>query len=229
MIVDTGVGSNDKLNLFMERDASSNYSDTHGHGTHIAGLIALGDRLNEGVCKQVKIYSCKFYEEHDTPRKNVERTIQCLKTALTMNIDLVNYSAGGSEVEPDEFDMYDSLVKTGTIVNVAAGNGREDGMGHDLKTESYYPACYAIRKYKDRGPINHMNVIENMCRDGKLCRSSNFYAGLRSEIGDQVLSTLPGNRLGRMTGTSQATAIFTHKMLIQKCNEMNKGVVYGKR
>jgi major intracellular serine protease len=223
MIVDTGVGSNTKLDLFIERNDSEDYVDTNGHGTHIAGLIALGPHQNDPICKEVKIYSCKFYSDTSSNSVNLDRTIDCAKRALSMNIDLVNYSAGGAESSPEEYEAYTNLVNSGTIIDVAAGNGR-NGRGENLKWAKYYPANYALKKFNDLGPLNHMNVIQNMCQDGKLCPSSNYYEGLRSEFGDEVLSTLPNNKMGKMTGTSQSTAIFTHNILMQKCNELKKGI-----
>ena len=76
--------------------------------------------------------------------------------------------------------------------------------GYDLEVKPYYPAMHDLRIY----------VVGNITKDNTIVTSSNRGKGVNSwEVGYQVLSRLPGQSYGYLTGTSQATAIKTGKLV----------------
>ena len=63
MIIDTGVSYHKDLIPFLppKNDTDPNYKDMHGHGTHIAGVVAYGDHSDspKKTCANLQIISCK--------------------------------------------------------------------------------------------------------------------------------------------------------------------------
>ena len=84
--------------------------------------------------------------------------------------------------------------RAGILVVVAAGNN-----GKDNDWIPYYPSNYKI---------DNILSVANVLSDGQLLGSSNYgkkSVDLAAE-GLDIKSTLPYNRMGKMSGTSQSTA-----------------------
>jgi subtilisin family serine protease len=206
--IDTGASISVPLirnHVNMGNWEADDYIDVspNGHGTHIAGIIL------DHVCDQVELVSCKFfYPKEDTKDANMKRGIECFKRALREHIPIVNYSAGGQESNDDEFQVLKQLTQAGIKVIVAAGNN-----GEDLNHFNYYPAKYLLQ---------NITVVGNLERNGKHNLTSNYgLKGMVWEVGTKVWSTLPDNTEGYMTGTSQATARYTNRLLRKMCLEEN--------
>ena len=108
------------------------------------------------------------------------------------------------------------LEQQGAAVIAAAGNDN-----YDLEDRDFFPASYAFHKAYFNGPKLHNIVPVGAIKpDGRQLASSNHGMGIPMALGEDVLSTLPKG-YGRMSGTSQATAMHLHKMLINKCQEIN--------
>lgn len=186
------------------------YIDINGHGTHIAGIIL------DHVCDEVELISCKFYSPaNDFPtseeyQKSLRKGLECFKQATKLKVDLVNYSAGGQQRSDDEYNVIRDITKTGIKVIVAAGNN-----GYDLGREEngYYPAKYNLK---------NLIVVGNLEKNFRRNITSNYgLKGMVWEVGTKVLSTAPKNSIGYMTGTSQATAVHTNKLLREMCARFN--------
>lgn len=238
MIIDTGISPHDKLRPNVQYDSSENYIDNHGHGTHIAGIVMYGNHLVSGqtltgedpVCPNVKIFSCKNYEIKNSAQNNLLAEISCVKLATKMKVDYINYSGGGGDFSNSEYLAYREFLASGGVAVVAAGNEQSN-----LSDHPYYPASYALAsgftKYqkdmkkpdgsKVYTPISIISV-QNVNSKGEHVLSSNTHPLSYTEIGTDVVSTLPKNGYGTMTGTSQSTAEFTHLLLKQKCKELKK-------
>lgn len=215
-VVDTGIDPNHKNlrnNLWHDPNNPSVYGwnfvtdrpnplDDHGHGSHVSGIIgAVPDAINDvsGVARNVSIMSLKYFEEYNTGSQNLANGIRALNYAVDHGANIINYSGGGPEFSEQEFFALKRAESKGILVVAAAGNEHEDD---DIRGNYYYPSSYHLS-----------NVISVMATDihNKRVPSSNWgkkYVDVGAP-GEQIYSTLPGNRAGYMTGTSQATAFVT--------------------
>lgn len=177
------------------------FFDGNGHGTHVGGLI-----LN-GTCPEVKLQSCSWFKLNSNG--NWDEYINCLRIATSLKPDFVNISSSGSNYDTEEFSLLKELSDGGTKIIVASGN-----QGRNLQYYPVYPANYDIK---------NLIVVGNIEDNGQRSITSNF--GLPNEVympGVNVYSTLPGNRYGYMTGSSQSTARYTNKLLLEKCAQLKK-------
>ncbi len=166
--------------------------DSHGHGTHVAGII-------KSVFPDVKLVALKYYNPQASGQQNLESTIKALEYAVRMNVDVINYSGGGPEPSVEELRILKEAERKGILVIAAAGNERSN---IDDKKNAYYPASYGLS-----------NIITVGAHDEelKIIASSNY--GKNSvdiaAPGFRIKSAIPQGGAGYMTGTSQATAFVT--------------------
>lgn len=256
-IIDTGIAKEFKGNPFLCKDGHYDFTnqnpldkekfplDTHGHGTHIAGLIhqyatglllepkskvlSLDKQLTRLVSKKVNycIVVLKFYERNSTGEENLSRTIQALQRAVDLKVDFINYSGGGSEYSHEERQVIKKALNAGIKVVAAAGNDGCEygkirfyskvflqdgtiGQGPPVYC-TYYPAQYDSR----------IVVVGNNDSNGKKVPSSNWGKEVTNwEVGQSAISLYPRNAKSKSqfevsyeTGTSQATAIKTGKLI----------------
>jgi subtilisin family serine protease len=179
---------------------TGNLSDGHGHGTHIAGIIAGNGKDSDafkGVCPGAKIMALRYYDPNGSGEDNLRNTIRAIQFAVDHHVDIINYSGGGAEFAQCEFDALKRAEKAGILVVAAAGNERSNA-----DQNLYFPAAY-----------NLTNIISVTAIDesGSVLPSSNW--GIKkvhvAAPGQSILSSLPNGGYGFMTGTSQATAFVT--------------------
>ena len=209
-IVDTGVDSTHPLisqNLYVEEGSlgDTNFGvdfsgkqinrtpvDTHGHGSHIAGII-------KSVYPNVKILSLKYFSPQASGQENIRATIQALKYAVDHNVDIINYSAGGDGASQEELAILKQAERKGIMVVAAAGN---KSANIDMQGKGFFPASY-----------NLDNIVTVTAYDEELniLDSSNFGPTTVdiSAPGYRIKSALNNGRVGFLTGTSQATAFVT--------------------
>jgi thermitase len=176
-----------------------NPSDDHGHGTHVAGIIGAVTNLDSGVsgvAPRVSIMAVKYYSESNPGSVNLKNTIDALNYAIDRGARIINYSGGGPEYSEAEYLAIKRAESRGILIVAAAGNEHQNT---DLRENYYYPQAYGLS-----------NIISVAATDinNNLLPSSNWG---KSKVdvaapGENIYSTLPGNRYGYMTGTSQATA-----------------------
>lgn len=179
-------------------DEDSKLTDNHGHGTHIAGIIgATGHSAIMGIAPNVKIMTLKYYDPYVGEQNPLANTIKSIHYAIQMGADIINYSGGGLSPNSSELAALKEAHRHGILVVAAAGNEKSNS---DI--QPYYPADYELDNIMSVTAIN---------RTKRILPSSNW--GARTvdiaAPGDKILSTLPGNAYGEMTGTSQATAFVT--------------------
>jgi subtilisin family serine protease len=174
---------------FSGKSVTNSPVDSHGHGTHVAGII-------KSVFPDVKILALKYYNPQASGQQNLESTIKALEYAVRMNVDVINYSGGGPEPSVEELRVLKVAEKKGIIVVAAAGNERSN---IDDKKNAYYPASYGLS-----------NIITVGAHDEEMqIIASSNYGKNSVDIaapGHRIKSAIPQGGAGYMTGTSQATA-----------------------
>lgn len=212
-VIDTGI---DKA--FLDKDflcksghkdfTGTSIIDSSGHGTNISGLIDQnvkelfienGNNVASILSKKAEYCQIilKFYDP--SFHENIEPTIEAFKYAIQLKVDFINYSAGGNSFSMEEKKLIKKALDMGITVIVAAGN---DGL--DLSTHSYYPANHDSR----------LVVVGNMKNSKERNVTSNYGPNVKVwEIGTSRLSFGLNGGISKMTGTSQATAIRTGKMV----------------
>lgn len=198
--------------------------DNHGHGTHIAGIIgAEADNKKGiiGISPEVSLMILKYYDPNVNGTDNLKNTIRAIQYAVKMGAHVINYSGGGTEFSHEEQDAVMMAEKKGILFVAAAGNEKSNS-----DQFHYYPADYKLK-----------NIISVTAIDPttEVLPSSNY--GVETvdiaAPGYNILSCLPKNSYGLMTGTSQATAFVTgaavllmaHKDLYNQAEEIKKYIL----
>ena len=198
--------------------------DNHGHGTHIAGIIgaeAENKKGISGIAPHVSLMVLKYFDPKVPNTDNLKNTVAAIQYAVKMGAHVINYSGGGTDFSQDEHDAVQLAEAKGILFVAAAGNERSNSDQHH-----YYPADYKLK-----------NIISVTAIDPttEVLASSN-YGTETVDIaapGQNILSCLPNNSYGLMTGTSQATAFITgaavlvmsHKNQYFKAEEVKKYIL----
>lgn len=208
-IIDTGIDLNQKdLQDWLVSSPSTRWNftqksnsvqDHHGHGTHIAGILiqqwkSLG--IFPQSCPSLRILPLKYYDTQAFGESTLENSLNALRYAIEYQVDIINYSGGGSLPSPLEFLLLQKAKEKNIILVAAAGND-----GRNTLRIPFYPAGYPLKNIVTVGALNeHSNWLE----------SSNFGQGVDiSTFGENIISTIREGKLAKMTGTSQATAFVT--------------------
>jgi subtilisin family serine protease len=174
--------------------------DIIGHGTNVVGLIEeYAKKSNVNYC----IVILKFYSKNQSSTQNLKSSIAAIKFATEeLKVDYINYSGGGPSPDPEEKRAVEKFLNQGGKLIAAAGNdGKLIGSGDD----EYYPAMYDKR----------ITVVGSLDQRGFISKSSNYGKLVnRWEIGEEVT----GYNI-TLTGTSQATAVATGKILANSENK----------
>ena len=120
-------------------------TDTGGHGTHVAGIIAAEANNGRGVAGvnwntkimalKVKADDSKFIEDFDV--------IQAIYYAMDMGARIVNCSFGGENDSVNEKNAFADLENAEILAVCAAGNGDDSGNGIDTDgLIKNYPSSY---------------------------------------------------------------------------------------
>lgn len=219
-VVDTGIDPNHpylRKNLFVKNGAISaaNYGvdfsdkkkqtntpiDTHGHGTHVAGII-------KSVFPEVKILPIKYFNPKASGEDNLKSTIKALEYAVAQNVDIINYSGGGPKASPQEKKILEEAREKGILIIAAAGNEKSN---IDIEDNAYYPASYGLANIITVSAHNEFNQIISSSNWGQ--HSVDIAAP-----GHKIRSSVPNFAAKLMTGTSQATAFVTGVAALVKSN-----------
>jgi len=217
-VIDTGIDPNHRdLMMNIWRDQANknsktfgwnfvsnqpNPTDTHGHGTHVAGIIgAIADPNTgvSGVAHQVSIMPIKYYSDQNSGPTNLKNTIRAIHYAVDHGAKIINYSGGGPEFSQEEYLAIKKAEARGVLFVAAAGNEHQNT---DQKENAYYPSAYRL--------TNILSVAATDIRNNLLPTSN--WGKTTVDVaapGENIFSTLPAGRFGYMSGTSQATAFVT--------------------
>lgn len=169
--------------------------DNLGHGTNIVHIIAntIGKVPNKSYCIVVIKY---FDMQISGSKETLNNSIKALRWAKTLKASIVNLSYEGNLYSKIEEKSIQDLLDSGAKIIAAAGN---------RGTYPGYPASADSR----------VIVVGNLQKNGLRHPTSNYGPSVdRWEVGTNMCA---GNIC--MTGTSQATAVATGKIIKQMINE----------
>jgi subtilisin family serine protease len=181
------------------------------HGTHVAGTIGAkgGNGIGlAGVNWNVTIIPAKFLVTDGGTTLDAIEAIDYLvglKKRHNINLVAINASWGGAGYSQALHTSIIRAAKAGILFVAAAGN---DGLNVDVSAN--YPANYDTRKATTaETAATYDSVISVAAIDdtGALASFSN-YGAFNVDLGApgvDILSALPNNSLGYMSGTSMAT------------------------
>ena len=216
-IDDDGNGVIDDVHGLNAIDDNGNPMDTDGHGTHVTGTIAGRGNNGQGVAGvnwNATVVGCRAFN----PSATTEDILQCMDYFLTLKtrtvnpVDIVatNNSWGGGPFSQALLDSITAFQQAGILFIAAAGNA---GSNNDISP--FFPATYEVDNIISVLATNRFNQRASF---------SNFGA-LTVDVGapgEDILSTLPGNTYGLLSGTSMATPHVTGLVGLLKAQDPNR-------
>ena len=190
-VLDTGIWQHNDLRGNLLGGVSfvpgENWVDLNGHGTHVAGTIAA--RINGfgvvGVAPSAYLYAIKVLNRNGEGRWSwLMSGLYWMRKYYGCTFDVANMSIGASSA-PAALESYINYASQQTLLVAASGND-----GGPVNYPAKYGRCMAV------SAIDSSNVITPWsCRGTEvdLCAP-----------GLNILSTLPGNSYGYLSGTSMA-------------------------
>ena len=192
-ILDTGIDKNHE-DLRGKVKAEVNFTDTpvtddvHGHGTHIAGIIAAenNDIGIIGLAPDIRLLNVKVAD--DRGRCDVLNLVKGIIWSVDNGANVINISIEIKESSQDLEEAVNYAWNHGAVVIAAAGNSGSQ--------TPVYPASYenciavtAVKENNSLAPLSNYGDWVDLAAPGF-----------------KIYSTLPGDSYGFETGTSFATA-----------------------
>ncbi|MBI3926724.1 MAG: S8 family serine peptidase [Armatimonadetes bacterium] len=167
--------------------------DDHYHGTHVAGTIAALSNGSGvvGVAPGVRIMACKFLDS--TGSGWTSDAVLAVNYAVQNGAQLSNNSWGGGGYSQALYDAIQAASTQNHMFVAAAGNANRN-----TDSSPEYPAGYALNNVLSVGASTNKDAKASFSNYGS--SSVDLFAP-----GDKILSTVPGNQYGYLSGTSMAS------------------------
>lgn len=188
-----------------ERFHNGDPMDDHGHGTHVAGIIAASNNKEGivGVAYNSKIMAVKAGQASGV--FNQSDIAEAIIYAYENGADVINMSFGGSACSIAVQDALETAYTRCVLVASAGNDGKrnEPLSQNDSECLPGYPAALPY-------VIGVMSVNALGVESGFTNYDLNKYNSVEYELyapGEAILSTLPNKRYGKLSGTSMAAPI----------------------
>ena len=209
-IDDDGNGFVDDIHGVDVLSQPSNHNgdpqDVHGHGTHVAGIIAAQGGNNEGivgVAYNTKIMAIKAAQYSGVLTS--ADIAEAILYSVEHGADVINMSFGGYGSSQVEEDALATAYAQAVLISSAGNDGKPNQ--YECKGAPSYPASYAW-------VVGVMATQEIAAEGGYLTNFSNRDCvadnGIEYEVmapGSGIWSTLPNNSYGAWNGTSMAAPV----------------------
>lgn len=171
----------------------NNPMDDQGHGSHCAGVIGASVNNGEGIAgmnHNVTLVGIKFLTGSGSG--SLDNAVKSIEYGTKIGVTMTSNSWGGGGFSQTMKDAIDAANAKGILFIAAAGNDNSD---NDKRPS--YPASYAS--------ANIISVAANDNKDG-LAKFTNYGATSvhLSAPGVDIISTVPGGKYKKMSGTSMA-------------------------
>ncbi len=190
-----GYNFKDKNNDPMDKTSFQN----PGHGTHCSGIIGatgLIDGGTIGMAPGISIMPLRFLDEKGSGDLN--DGIKAIDYAIEKGVQVISASWGATVPRSTAQPLLEAVKRAddkGIVFVAAAAN---DGKNND--STEVYPA--------NNGYPNSITVAASSSNDAKPSWSNYGTAMVHlASPGDGIISTLPNNKYGELSGTSMATPL----------------------
>lgn len=193
-VLDTGIDGQHE-DLANKVVASINFTqaqtpdDVHGHGTHVAGIIAAATNNGlgiAGIAPNSRLLNVKVADDNGMVWASA--AAKGIVWAVDNGAKVINMGFFVPSSSPALEQAIDYAYSKGVILVAAAGN--------EITSVPIYPASYP-----------EVIAVAATDIDGKLWSKSNYGDWVDAYApGVGIYSTIPGNNYGYQSGTSMATA-----------------------
>ncbi|MNS87220.1 Thermitase [compost metagenome] len=221
-VIDTGVDYRHKNlapNMVQGYDFKENDNDpmdktssaNPGHGTHCAGAVGATGLVDGGIvglAPEVSIMPLRFLGEDGSGDLN--NAIKAIDYAVEKGAQVISASWGAAVSRSQAGPMLEAIKRAddkGVIFVAAAAN---DGKNND--STEMYPA--------NNGYPNSITVAASGSSDAKPSWSNYGTATVHvASPGENIMSTLPGDKYGNLSGTSMATPLVSGLVALLKAQD----------
>lgn len=221
-VIDTGVDYRHPAlapNMVPGYDFAENDADpmdktgfqNPGHGTHCAGAVGATGLIDGGIvglAPDISMMPLRFLDERGSGDLN--NAIKAIDYAIEKKADVISASWGAAVSRSQAQPLVEAVKRAddaGIIFVAAAAN---DGKNNDV-TEMY-PA--------NNGFPNSITVAASGSGDAKPSWSNYGTATVHvAAPGENIMSTLPNNKYGNLSGTSMATPLVSGLVALMKSQD----------
>jgi subtilisin family serine protease len=206
-VIDTGLSDKAKNLIPLCKNGhksfvSNTIEETINHGTHISYTIHEQVKFLPVKDKYCQLILKVF--DKDQKISPIEATTLAIEYSIKNKVKIINYSAGGTLFSKQEREAFKKALDLGIIIVVSAGNNGSILIKDSVnETSHYYPAMYDSR----------IIVVGNLSSKERSI-SSNYGPLVKHwEVGTNIFGLQMGGVYGPMSGTSQAAAVKTGKII----------------
>lgn len=214
-IVDTGVSQHEGLNLIggenlVKGESPDDYgSNGDPHGTHVAGITGAYGKI-DGIAPGVALRSYRVFGKGSSDAAGFD-IAKAVSVGVSDQCDVLNLSLGVSDNDMLLEEAIEHARNSGTLV-IAAGN---NNYGGEVGYPAAFPNTVAISAMGRVGTVPTGSQPEVDLSSDEGSDANNRLATFTS-VGKQVdyigpgvgvISTIPGNLYGQLSGTSMACPV----------------------